>query len=167
MNLKSNNMDKRELVGKLLMEGKISNEEAITLLSTREREQELTMIVDPIEVKLDKLLDKEFIDELFDYDKERIERITEFMDMANWTWLGEKVTPQMFRDTVINHIKRALVQLIEDYKVHNVPKHEIHTYVDGGGIQVDCTIDDDDEIDIEVKFTAGTWFQAIKLNDIL
>ena len=160
-------MDKKELVGRLLMEGKISNEEAITLLSTQERERELTMIVDPIEVKLDKLLDKEFIDELFDYDKERIERITEFMDMANWTWLGEKVTPQMFRDTVISHIKRALIQLIEDYRVHNVPKSEIHTYVDGGGIQVDCTIDDDDEIDIEVKFTAGTWFQEIKLNDIL
>ena len=160
-------MDKKELVGRLLMEGKISNEEAITLLSTQEQERELTMIVNPIEVKLDKLLDEEFIDELFDYDKERIGRITEFMDMASWTWLGEKVTPQMFRDTVISHIKRALIQLIEDYRVHNVPKCEIHTCVEGGGIQVDCTIDDGDEIYIDIKFIAGTWFQEIKLNDIL
>jgi hypothetical protein len=167
-------MNKQELVGRLLLEGKITNEEAITLLSTQEHEQELTMIVNPTEIKLDKLLDKEFIDELFDYDPERIECITEFMDMANWTWMGEKVTPQMFRDTVIDHIKRALMQLIEDYRVHNVPKHEIHSYVDGGGIRVDCNINEGQEIDveedkvnIEVRFTAGTWFQDIKLKDIL
>lgn len=167
-------MDKKELVGKLLIEGKISNEEAITLLSTQEPGQELTMIVDPIEVKLDKLLDKKFIDELFDYNQERVECITEFMDMVNWTWLREKVTPQMFRDTVIDHIKRALIQLVEDYTMHNIPKHEIHSYVDGGGIRVDCTINDgekidtgEDDINIEVKFTAGNWFQEIKLKDIL
>ena len=165
-------MNKQELVGRLLLEGKITNEEAIVLLSRQETQS--GKLVNPVELKIDKLLNEEFMDELFDYDQERIECITEFMDMANWTWLGEKVTPKMFRDTVIDHIKRALIQLIEDYRMHNIPKHEIHTYVDGGGIRVDCTINEgqeidveEDDINIEVKFTSGTWFQEIKLKDIL
>jgi hypothetical protein len=165
-------MNKQELVGRLLLEGKITNEEAIILLSQQETQS--AKLVNPTEIKLDKLLDKEFIDELFDYDQERIECITEFMDMTNWTWLGEKVTPQMFRDTVIDHIKHALTNLVQDYALHNIPKHQIHSYVDGGGIRVDCTINDgqeidveEDEVNIDVKFAAGTWFQDIKLKDIL
>lgn len=165
-------MNKQELVGHLLLEGKITNEEAIVLLSQQETQS--AKLVNPTEIKLDKLLDKEFIDELFDYDQERIECITEFMDMANWTWLGEKVTPQMFKDTVMSHIKQALTNLVQDYALHNIPKHEIHTYVDGGGIRVDCTINGgeeidvgEDEVNIDVKFAAGTWFQDIKLKDML
>jgi hypothetical protein len=165
-------MNKQELVGRLLLEGKITNEEAIVLLSQQETQS--VKLVNPTEVKLDKLLDKEFIDELFDYDPERIECITEFMNMVNWTWLGEKVTPQMFKDTVIDYIKRALTNLVEEYALHNTPKHEIHTYVDGGSIRVDCTINggqkmdvEEDEVNIDVKFAAGTWFQDIKLKDIL
>lgn len=165
-------MNKQELVGLLLLEGKITNEEAIVLLSQQETQS--VKLVNPVELKIDKLLNEEFMDELFDYDRERIECIAEFMNMVNWTWLGEKVTPQMFKNTVIDHIKRALIQLIEDYRMHNIPKHEIHTYVEGGGIRVDCTINEgqeidteEDDINIEVKFTAGTWFQGIKLKDIL
>ena len=165
-------MNKQELVGRLLLEGKITNEEAIILLS--QQETQFGELVNPTEIKLDKLLDEEFIDELFDYDQERIKYITEFMDMANWTWLGEKVTPQMFRDTVIDHIKQALTNLVEEYALHNTPKHEIHTYAEGGGIRVDCTINGgeemnvgEDEVNIDVKFAAGTWFQDIKLKDIL
>lgn len=170
-------MDKKELVGRLLIEGKISNEEAIILLSTQEQEQKLTMIVDPIEVKLDKLLDDKFTDDLFSYtrgDTTRLNNIINFMHDTDWKWLDEEVTPSLFKEEVIFQIKQALIQLIEDYSVHNVPKHELHTYCESGGIRIDCTVNNGDDIDydedivnIEVRFIAGDWFSDIKLNDII
>ena len=170
-------MDKKELVGRLLIEGKISNEEAITLLSTQEHEQKLTMIVDPIEVKLDNLLDTQFIDNLFSYnrgDVTSLNNIINFMHDTDWKWLGEEVTHSRFKEEVIFHIKQALMQLIEDYRVHNVPKHELHTFCESGGIRIDCIVNDGDEVDcdedivnIKVSFIAGSWISDVKLNDII
>lgn len=170
-------MDKKELIGKLLMEGKISNEEAITLLSTQEQEQESTIIIDPIEDKLDKLLDTQFTDNLFSYthgDVTSLNNIINFMHDTDWKWLGEEVTHSRFKEEVIFNIKRALIQLVEDYKVRNIPKHELHTFCDGGGIRIDCTVNegedidyDEDTVNIEVRFIAGSWINNIKLNDII
>jgi hypothetical protein len=170
-------MDKKELVGRLLIEGKISNEEAITLLSTQEPEQKITMIVDPIEVKLDKLLDDQFTEDLFSDDHSSVAKLNDiisFMHNTNWKWLGEEVTHSRFKEEVIFQIKQALMQLIEDYRVHNIPRHELHTFCECGGIRVDCTVNDGDEVDydedivnIEVRFIAGNWISDINLNDII
>lgn len=173
-------MDKKELVGKLLTEGKISDEEAIILLSIQEQEQELAIIidpiVDPIEVKLDKLLDNQFTEDLFSYspsDVTNLNDIINFMRDTDRKWLGEEVTHSRFKSEVIFNIKQALIQLIEDYKEHNVPKDELHTFCESGGIRVDCIVTDIDAscdeymVNIEVRYTVGNWISDIKLNDII
>jgi hypothetical protein len=169
-------MDKKELVGKLLMERKISNEEAITLLSTQEPEQ-MGMLVNPVEIKLDELLDDQFTDDLFSDDYSGVTNLNDiisFMHDTDWKWRGQEVTHKRFKEEVIFHIKQALMQLIEDYKVHNVPKHELHTFCECGGIRIDCTVNDGDDVDcdedivnIEVRFIAGNWISDVKLNDII
>lgn len=169
-------MDKKELVGRLLIEGKISNEEAITLLSTQEQEQKVTL-VNPVEIKIDELLDDQFTEDLFSADHRDVTNLNDiinFMHDTGWKWLDEEVTHSQFKNEVIFNIKRALIQLIEDYKVRNVPKHELHTFCECGGIRIDCTVNDGDNIDcdedivnIEVRFIAGGWFSDIKLNDII
>lgn len=173
-------MDKKELVGRLLIEGKISNEEAITLLSTQEQEQkqeQMGMLVNPVEIKLDELLDDQFTEDLFSDDHiciATLNDIISFMHSVNWKWRGQEVTHSRFKSEVISHIKQALMQLIEDYKVHNIPKHELHTFCEYGGIRVDCTVNDGDDVDydedivnIEVRFIAGNWIGDINLNDII
>lgn len=170
-------MDKKELVGRLLIEGKISNEEAITLLSTQEQEQKQEqkgMLVNPVEIKLDELLDDQFTDDLFSDGITTLNDIISFMHDTNWKWRGQEVTHSRFKEEVIFHIKQALRQLIEDYKVHNVPKHELHTFCECGGIRIDCTVNDGDDTDydedivnIEVRFIAGNWISDINLNDII
>lgn len=169
-------MDKKELVGRLLIEGKISNEEAITLLSTQEPEQKVTL-VNPVEIKLDDLLDDQFTEDLFFDDPSSVTNLNDiisFMHDTGWKWLGKEVTHSRFKEEVISHIKQALMQLIEDYRVHNIPKHELHTFCECGGIRIDCTVNSGDDVDydedivnIEVRFIAGGWFSDVKLNDII
>jgi hypothetical protein len=166
-------MDKKELVGRLLIEGKITNEEAITLLSTQESEQTVTL-VNPIEVKLDDLLDDQFTEALFSDDITTLNDIISIMRDVNWKWRGQAVTHRRFKSEVIFHIKQALMRLIEDYRMRNVPKHELHTFCECGGIRIDCTVNDCDDTDydedivnIEVRFIAGSWFSDVNLNDII
>ena len=169
-------MDKKELVGRLLIEGKITNEEAITLLSTQEQEQTVAL-VNPVEIKLDELLDDQFTEDLFSDDYSGVAKLNDiisFMHDTDWKWRGQEVTHKRFKEEVIFHIKQALMQLIEDYKVHNVPKHELHTFCECGGIRIDCTVNDGDDVDydedivnIEVRFIVGNWISDINLNDII
>ena len=55
-----------------------------------------------------------------------------------------------------------------------MPKHELHAFCECGGIRVDCTVNDGDDVDydedmvnIEVRFIAGNWISDINLNDII
>ena len=136
------------------------------------------MLQDKInEVKLDKLLNDQFAEDLFSDDHRDVTNLNDiisFMHNTGWKWLGEEVTHSRFKEEVIFHIKQALIQLIEDYKVHNVPKHELHTFCESGGVRIDCTVNDGDEVDydedivnIEVRFIAGNWISDIKLSDII
>ena len=165
-------MNKQELVGRLLMEGKITNEEAITLLAQQEP---ITVFnvpesqVETVDDKLNKLLNNEFKNELIYPDSEyntRIEDIVSFMHKTDWCWLGEKVTVDKFTQVIMDHVRSALKQLREDYK-NGVAKENLHTMSGSGGIEVSCEVNEFDDVDIEVTFVAGNWFQTISLEDLV
>lgn len=167
-------MNKQELVGRLLVEGKITNEEAITLLSQQETvfnapESQQITLVESFDEKLDKLLNAEFKNELFYSDSEyrtRIEDIVSFMDKVDWRWLGKEVTVDKFIQNIMDNIRSALKQLHEDYK-NGIAKEDLHTSSSSGGIEVSCEVDENDDINIEVTFVAGDWFQTISLEDLV
>jgi hypothetical protein len=123
---------------------------------------------------LDDLLDDQFTEDLFPDDITTLNDIISFMHDVNWKWRGQEVTHSRFKSEVIFHIKQALMRLIEDYRVRNVPKHELHTFCECGGIRIDCTVNDCDDTDydedivnIEVRFIAGNRISDVKLNDII
>lgn len=165
-------MNKQELVGRLLMEGKITNEEAITLLAQQEP---ITVFnvpesqVKAVDDKLDKLLNAEFKNELLFPDGEyetRVKDIVDFMHKVDWCWLGEKVTVDGFVQAIMDNIRSALKQLREDYN-NGVAKEDLHTISGSGGIEVSCKVNEFDDVDIEVTFVAGDWFQTISLEDLV
>ena len=167
-------MNKQELVGRLLMEGKITNEEAITLLSQQETifntpgYQQITL-VDPFDKKLDKLLNDEFKNDLIYSDdgcENRINDIVSFMHKADWHWLGKEVTVDMFIQAIMDNVRCALRQLREDYK-SGVAKEDLRTFSGSGGIEVSCEVDEDNNVNIDVTFVAGDWFQTISLEDLV
>ena len=167
-------MNKQELVGRLLMEGKITNEEAITLLAQQEpitvfNVPESQPIVETVDDKLNKLLNDEFKNELIYPDSEyntRIEDIVSFMHKVDWCWLGEKVTVNKFVQVIMDNVRSALKQLREDYK-NGVVKEDLHTMSGSGGIEVSCGVNEFDDVDINVTFVAGDWFQTISLEDLV
>lgn len=167
-------MNKQELVGRLLMEGKITNEEAITLLAQQEpitvfNVPESQPIVETVDDKLNKLLNNEFKNELIYPDGEyntRIENIVSFMHKVNWHWLNKEVTVDKFIQVIMDNIRNALKQLCEDYK-SGVAKEDLHTFSGCGGIEVSCEVNEFDDADIEVTFVAGNWFQTISLEDLV
>jgi hypothetical protein len=165
-------MTAQELVGRLLMEGKITNEEAITLLAQQET---ITVFntpesqVETVDDKLDKLLDAEFKNELLYPDGEyetRVKEIVDFMHKVDWRWLGEVVTADKFVQVLMDNVRSALKQLREDYK-NGVVKEDLHTFSETGGIEVNCKVNEFDEVCIDVTFTAGDWFQTISLEDLV
>ena len=165
-------MNKQELVGRLLMEGKITNEEAITLLAQQET---ITVFntpepqVETVDDKLDKLLDAEFKNELLYPDGEyetRVKDIVDFMNKVDWCWLGEPVTVDMFVQVLMDNVRSALKQLREDYK-NGVVKEDLHTFSGTGGIEVNCKVNEFDDVYIDVTFTAGDWFQTISLEELV
>ena len=167
-------MNKQELVGHLLVEGKITNEEAITLLSQQETVfntpgyQQITL-VESFDEKLDKLLNAEFKNELLYPDGEyepRVKDIVTFMHKVDWRWLGEEVTVDKFIQNIMDNIRSALKQLHEDYK-SGVAKEDLHTSSGSGGIEVSCEVNEFDEVNIDVTFIAGSWFQTISLEDLV
>lgn len=165
-------MNKQELVGRLLIEGKITNEEAITLLAQQEtvfNVPESQQLVETVDDKLNKLLNDEFKNELIYPDSEyntRVEDIVNFMHKVDWCWLGEKVTVDKFIQAIMGNVRGALKQLREDYK-SGVAKEELHTFSGCGGIEVSCDVDEFDNVNIDVAFTAGNWFQTISLEDLV
>ena len=165
-------MNKQELVGRLLMEGKITNEEAITLLAHQEP---ITVFntpepqVETVDDKLDKLLNAEFKNELLYPDGEyetRVKDIVDFMHKVDWCWLGEIVTVDKFVQVIMDHVRSALKQLREDYK-NGVAKEDLHAMSGGGGIEVSCDVNEFDDVNINVTFVAGDWFQTISLEDLV
>lgn len=165
-------MNKQELVGRLLVEGKITNEEAITLLSQQET---ITVFnapepqVETVDYKLDKLLDDEFKNELLYPDGEyetRVEDIVNFMRKSDWCWLNAEVTVDKFIQKIMDNVRSALKQLHEDYK-SGVAKEDLHTSSGSGGIEVRCYVDEKDDVNIDVAFVAGNWFQIISLEDLV
>jgi hypothetical protein len=165
-------MNKQELVGRLLVEGKITNEEAITLLSQQET---ITVFnvpepqVETVDYKLDKLLDAEFKNELLYPDGEyetRVKDIVDFMHKVDWCWLGEVVTADKFVQVIMDNVRNALKQLREDYK-NGVAKEDLHTFSGSGGIEVSCEVNEFDDVNIDVTFVAGDWFQTISLEDLV
>lgn len=167
-------MNKQELVGRLLIEGKITNEEAITLLSQQEtvfntREPQQITLVESFDEKLNKMLNDEFKNELLYPDGEyetRINDIVNFMHRVDWRWLGEEVTVDKFIQNIMDNIRCALKQLREDYK-SGVAKEDLHTTSGCGGIEVSCEVNEFDNVDIDVTFVAGDWFQTISLEDLV
>ena len=167
-------MNKQELVGRLLMEGKITNEEAITLLSQQETvfnvpESQQITLVESFDDQLDKLLNAEFKNELLYPDGEyetRVKDIVDFMHKVDWCWLGEIVTVDKFVQVIMDNIRSALKQLREDYK-NGVAKEDLHAMSGGGGIEVSCDVNEFDDVNINVTFVAGDWFQTISLEDLV
>ena len=167
-------MNKQELVGRLLMEGKITNEEAITLLSQQETifntpEPQQITLVESFDEKLDKLLNAEFKNELLYPDSEyetRVKDIVDFMHKVDWRWLNEKVTVDKFVQNIMDNVRCALKQLREDYE-SGVAKDNLRTFSGWGGIEVSCEVNEFDEVNIDVTFTAGGWFQTISLEDLV
>ena len=165
-------MNKQELVGRLLVEGKITNEEAIALLSQQEtvfNAPESQPKVETFNEKLNKILNVEFKNELLYPDSEyntRVEDIVNFMHKVDWCWLGEKVTVDKFIQNIMDNIRSALKQLHEDYK-SGVAKEDLHTSSGCGGVEVSCDVDGDDNVNIDVTFVTGRWFQTISLEDLV
>ena len=162
-------MNKQELVGRLLMEGKITNEEAITLLAQQESITVFNTPESQVDAKLDKLLDAEFKNELLYPDGEyetRVKDIVEFMNKVDWCWLGEPVTVDKFVQVLMDNVRSALKQLREDYK-NGVAKEDLHTFSGTGGIEVNCKVNEFDDVYIDVTFTAGDWFQTISLEELV
>lgn len=165
-------MNKQELVGRLLMEGKITNEEAITLLSQQEtvfNTPESQPNVETFDEKLNKILNVEFKNELLYPDGEyepRVKNIVTFMHKVDWRWLGEEVTVDKFIQNIMDNIRSALKQLHEDYE-SGVAKDDLRTSSGSGGIEVSCEVDGDDNVNIDVTFVAGGWYQTISLEDLV
>lgn len=165
-------MNKQELVGRLLVEGKITNEEAIALLSQQEtvfNARESQPKVETFDEKLNKILNVEFKNELLYPDGEyepRVKDIVTFMHNVDWRWLGEEVTVDKFIQNIMDNIRSALKQLHEDYK-SGVAKEDLHTSSGSGGIEVSCEVNEFDEVNIDVTFIAGSWFQTISLEDLV
>ena len=166
-------MNKQELVGRLLVEGKITNEEAIALLSQQETvfntPEHLQNTVVFFDEKLNKILNDEFKNELLYPDgeyKTRINDIVNFMHKVDWCWLGEEVTVDMFIRAIMDNVRSALKQLHEDYK-SGVAKEDLDTRAGSGGIEVRCYVDEKDDVNIDVAFVAGNWFQIISLEDLV
>lgn len=165
-------MNKQELVGRLLMEGKITNEEAITLLAQQETIAVFNAPesqVETIDDKLDKLLNAEFKNELIYPDGEyetRVKDIVDFMHKVDWRWLGEIVTVDKFIQVIMDNVRSALKLLRADYK-SGVAKEDLHTMSGCGGIEVSCDVNEFDDVNINVTFVAGDWFQTISLEDLV
>lgn len=119
--------------------------------------------------KLNKILDVEFKNELLypggEYET-RVTDIVNFMHKVDWRWLGEEVTVDKFVQNIMDNIRSALKQLHEDYQ-SGVAKEDLHTFSGCGGIEVSCDVNEFDEVNIDVTFVAGDWYQNISLKDLV
>jgi hypothetical protein len=171
---------KNELIESLFNAGKISFQEALILASKEEVQLEPTMYEGAVagQSNLRELNMRTFIDSLIEpqYENENGEKVLVSFDIdkciKSMEWFGvkwhnpttgkeEKVTPEMLKEVLRDHIRRAINGLLEHYESEGKEEWPVSSH----GFTTTAYFDDDkfETICVEIEYiplSAANWIKT-------
>lgn len=129
--------------------------------------QPVSKIKNFVLANVDEMIKNEYTDQ-----HEEIEYITNWMDSVDWKWLDKTVTPQMFKEQLVELIVSVVKNLKSQYEKNpdlSDDSNELYSTASTGGLRVSGYIDEynnEPYINLECDFSMASWNDSYKLTDV-